>query len=101
MGAGNKKAKETAMAFRAVIVLILAIALAGCASRKPAAQPAANTAAMPAQAAPSAAAASSSYMPAPGASYSGPLPPLEANRKINEQDCTKEINFTAGNLRCH
>jgi hypothetical protein len=100
MGAGNKKAKETAMAFRAVIVLILAIALAGCASRKPAAQPAANTAAMPAQAAPPAATQSSSYMQTPGASYSGPLPAMEANRKINDQDCTQAIDLAAGNLRC-
>ncbi|HEY3075732.1 MAG TPA: hypothetical protein VGJ74_11220 [Burkholderiales bacterium] len=91
------------MAYRALIVLVLAIALASCASRrnKPAAsQPAANTAAMPAQAAPPAATQSSSYMQTPGASYSGPLPPMEANRKINEQDCTKEVDLAAGNLRC-
>ena len=90
------------MAYRALIVLVLALALASCASRnKPAAsQPAVNTAAMPAQAAPPAAARSSSYMQTPGASYSGPLPPLEANRKINEQECTKEIDLSAGNLRC-
>ena len=88
------------MAYRCVVVLVLAIALVGCASRKPATQPAANTAKMPEQAAPPAAASSSSYMQTPGASYSGPLPPLEANRKINEQDCTKEVDLTAGNLRC-
>ena len=89
------------MAFRAVIVLILAIALAGCASRKPAAQPAASTAATPAPATP-AAAQSGSYMQSqsPGASYVMPVPPLEDNRKVNEQDCTREINLTAGNLRC-
>jgi len=104
MSAGNKKAKETTMAYRALIVLVLAIALASCSSMrrsKPAAsQPAADTAVMPAQAAPPAAAQSSSYMQTPSASYFGPLPPMEANRKINEQDCTKEINLAAGNLRC-
>ena len=90
------------MAYRALIVLVLALALASCASRnKPAAsQPAVNTAAMPAQAAPPAAARSSSYMQTPGASYSGPLPDMERGRKINEQDCTKEVDLTAGNLRC-
>lgn len=92
------------MAYRALIVLVLAIALASCSSTrrsKPAAsQPAASTAAMPAQAAPPAAYSSSSYMQTPGASYSGPLPPMEANRKINDQDCTQAIDLTAGNLRC-
>ena len=88
------------MAYRCVVVLVLAIALVGCASRKPATQPAANTAKMPEQAAPPAAASSSSYMQTPGASYSGPLPDMERGRKINEQDCTKEVDLTAGNLRC-
>ncbi|TMH70616.1 MAG: hypothetical protein E6H57_06795 [Betaproteobacteria bacterium] len=88
------------MAYRCVVVLVLAIALVGCASRKPATQPAANTAKMPEQAAPPAAASSSSYLQTPGASYSGPLPPMEAHRKINEQDCTQAIDLTAGNLRC-
>ena len=88
------------MAYRCVVVLVLAIALAGCASRKPATQPAANTAKMPEQAAPPAASSSSSYTQTPGASYSGPLPDMERGRKINEQDCTKEIDLTAGNLRC-
>jgi len=88
------------MAYRCVLVLVLAIALAGCASRKPATQPAANTAKMPEQAAPPAATQSSSYMQTPGASYSGPLPDMERGRKINEQDCTQAIDLTAGNLRC-
>jgi len=88
------------MAYRCVVVLVLAIALVGCASRKPATQPAANTAKMPEQAAPPAATQSSSYMQTPGASYSGPLPDMERGRKINEQDCTQAIDLTAGNLRC-
>jgi hypothetical protein len=104
MGGSNKEGKVTAMAYRAFIVLLLAIALASCSSMrrsKPAAsQPAANTAAIPVQAAPPAAMQSSSYMQVPGATASRPVPPMEANRKINEQDCTREIHVTAGNLRC-
>jgi hypothetical protein len=88
------------MAYRCVVVLVLAIALAGCASRKPATQPAVNTAKMPEQAAPPAAAQSSSYMQTPGARYSGPVPDMERGRKINEQDCTQAIDLSAGNLRC-
>jgi len=30
----------------------------------------------------------------------GPLPPMEANRKVNEQTCTTGVNIEAGNLKC-
>lgn len=30
----------------------------------------------------------------------GPVPPMESNRKINEQSCTQGIDLTAGNLMC-
>jgi len=30
----------------------------------------------------------------------GPLPPMEANRKVNEQTCTEGIALEAGNLKC-
>ena len=30
----------------------------------------------------------------------GPVPPMEANRQINEQPCNECINLTAGNLKC-
>ncbi|HET7671389.1 MAG TPA: hypothetical protein VFK84_13340 [Burkholderiales bacterium] len=30
----------------------------------------------------------------------GPVPPMEANRKVNEQSCTQGIDLTAGNLMC-
>lgn len=30
----------------------------------------------------------------------GPIPPMEAGRKINEQPCTEGIALTAGNLKC-
>ena len=94
------------MALRLLIVLLVATALDGCSympwNRKPAAaqQPAANTAAMPAQAAPPAAAQSSSYMQVPGAYAARGAPPMEPNRTINTQDCTKEVNLAAGNLNC-
>jgi hypothetical protein len=44
-----------------------------------------NTAAMP-----------SSNITSAGA----PVPPLEGSSKVNEQDCSKAIDLTAGNLRC-
>ena len=28
------------------------------------------------------------------------VPPLASDRKINEQDCSKPIDWTAGNLKC-
>ena len=30
----------------------------------------------------------------------GPLPPMEANRKVNEQSCTEGVVLSAGNLKC-
>lgn len=30
----------------------------------------------------------------------GPIPPMEAGRKINEQPCTEGVALTAGNLKC-
>jgi hypothetical protein len=34
--------------------------------------------------------------------YSDPRhpPPMDPKREVNEQDCTKPIDFSAGNLRC-
>ena len=29
-----------------------------------------------------------------------PVPPLAPDRVISEQDCSKPVDFTAGNLRC-
>ena len=89
------------MAIRLLIVLLIATAITGCASwRSKPAQPVANTAAVPAQAAPPAAAQSSSYMQVPGAYAVRGAPPMEASRPINEQDCKTEINLAAGNLKC-
>ena len=94
------------MNFRLLCAVLVAIAVGGCSympwNRKPAAaqQPAASTAKMPAQAAPPAASESSSYMQVPGSYAAGGVPPMEASRPINEQDCTQEINLQAGNLKC-
>ncbi len=89
------------MAIRLLIVLLIATAITGCASwRSKPAQPVANTAAVPAQAAPPAAAQSSSYMQVPGAYAVRGAPPMDPNRAINTQDCTKEVNLVAGNLNC-
>jgi hypothetical protein len=33
-------------------------------------------------------------------SAGAPVPPLAGSRKVNEQDCSKAIDLTAGNLRC-
>lgn len=30
----------------------------------------------------------------------GPLPPMEPNRKVNEQSCTTGVTLDAGNLKC-
>ena len=37
-----------------------------------------------------------------GQAYMDPrkAPPLVADRKINEQDCTRPVSLSAGNLRC-
>ncbi|HZE59884.1 MAG TPA: hypothetical protein VE085_04945 [Burkholderiales bacterium] len=89
------------MAIRLLIVLLIATAIAGCSSwRSKPAQPVANTAAVPAQAAPPAASQSSSYMQVPGSYAVGGVPPMEANREINTQDCGQEVDLTAGNLNC-
>ena len=36
----------------------------------------------------------------PGAGVGGPVPEMEAGRRINRQPCTKEVDITAGNLEC-
>jgi hypothetical protein len=79
---------------RTLIALLLAFALASCASQhaKPAAAPPA-----PSQA--QAGTTFGNYTAGYG-SPSAPVPPLESGRKVNEQDCTQGIDFNAGNLRC-
>ncbi|HYL89946.1 MAG TPA: hypothetical protein VEU32_14415 [Burkholderiales bacterium] len=91
------------MVFRCAIVLMLALALASCSlgrrSTATTTQPDADTATRPAltQAHPPEA---SNYMLTPGAGVGSPVPAMEPGRKINVQDCKKDINLTAGNLKC-
>jgi hypothetical protein len=77
---------------RALIALLLAFALASCAS-----QPAKPAAAAPSQA--QAGTTFGDFITSYGPT-GAPVPPLEAGRKVNEQDCTQGIDFNAGNLRC-
>jgi len=41
-----------------------------------------------------------SWMQSRDYAVDGPVPGMEASRRVNEQDCTKPIDLTAGNLRC-
>ncbi len=93
------------MAFRSVMVLILAAALASCSPGRRASPPTAksdaDTATRPALTTTQPPeAAGRSYMLTPGAGAAAGVPPMEPNRTINTQDCTTEVNLTAGNLNC-
>jgi hypothetical protein len=81
---------------RAVIALILALVLASCASTR---KEPAKSAAAPAPAQAQAGTTFGNFMTSYGAT-SAPVPPMEPGRLINEQDCSKGIEFTAGNLLC-
>jgi hypothetical protein len=39
-------------------------------------------------------------MQSPDYMVEGPVPAMERGRKVNEQECGKPIDTTAGNLRC-
>ena len=92
------------MAYRCLVLVVLAIALASCSPGRRANPPAksdADTATRPAltQTQPPEA-AGRSYMLLPGAGGTGGVPDMEAGRRINNQPCTKEVDLTAGNLKC-
>lgn len=93
------------MVFRCAVVLMLAMAVASCSpgrrSSSTTAQSDAETATRPAltQTQPPEA-AGRSYMLTPGAGVGEPVPEMEPGRKINAQDCTKDVDLTAGNLKC-
>ena len=93
------------MFFRCAIVLMLVFAVASCMPGRRAesrtTQSDAEYAMRPAltQTQPPEA-AGRAYMMTPGAGAASAVPDMESGRKINSQDCTKEINLTAGNLKC-
>jgi hypothetical protein len=89
------------MVSRAFIVLLLAVGLASCRSiMTETDRPDADTANRPAQTSDPQQSAGRSYMLEAGASSAEGVPDMEKDRKINEQDCTKSIDLTAGNLKC-
>jgi hypothetical protein len=77
------------MIYRCLITLLVIAMVAGCATRDERNKPAAASA--------SAATSSMPYPEYVAASY---VPPMERDRKINEQDCRTGIDLLAGNLRC-
>jgi hypothetical protein len=82
------------MIYRLLIATIFAAGFSACASSKkdPAAAQSAPQPTPPAQ--------TQSWMKSRDYNVEGPVPAMEASRKVNEQDCTKPIDLTAGNLRC-
>jgi hypothetical protein len=44
--------------------------------------------------------ASPSFSAPYGAFWARPVPELDPDRKINEQDCTKPLDLSQGNIRC-
>ena len=85
------------MLLRSSIALLLATLVCACASHG-GNKPPAQVAAAPQPTTPPRA----SYNSMRSLDYSsgGAVPGMASGRKINEQDCTKDIDFTAGNLRC-
>jgi len=55
-----------------------------------------------AQAAPAPIAPSQTYtwMDSPDYAVEGLIPPMERGRKVNDQDCSKPVDLSAGNLHC-
>ena len=80
------------MHYRLLAALALAVILCACASRKDPEQ--AQNAPMPTRTAPTTTMQSTDY------AVEGPVPSMERGRKVNEQECGKPIDTTAGNLRC-
>jgi len=40
------------------------------------------------------------WLKTPDYRHGGPIPPMEANRKVNEQSCTEGVPSGSGNLKC-
>jgi hypothetical protein len=93
------KKKEATMTIRLSVSFALALLLAACSSAAP---PTTYSRPTPTQAVK----ASQDSVDTPEwlrqRDYrdGGPLPPMEQNRKVNEQTCTEGIALEAGNLKC-
>lgn len=40
------------------------------------------------------------WLKTPDYRHGGPIPPMESNRKVNEQSCTEGVPSGSGNLKC-
>jgi hypothetical protein len=96
MAAGQQKGqKETTVIERFLVATSLCALLCACASparKDPALAQTAPKPSPPAQ--------THSWMTSPDYNVEGPVPAMDGSRKVNEQDCTKPVDLTAGNLRC-
>ena len=79
--------------------ITLVLLLAACASSSPSTATYRPTPAQSAQASRDAV-DTPDWMKQADYAHGGPIPPMEANRKINEQPCTQGITLDAGNLKC-
>ena len=82
------------MIHRLLIATMLATLTFGCASPRndPAMAYNAPTPTRPSQ--------TDAWMKSSDYNVEGRVPAMAASRTVNEQDCTKPIDLTAGNLRC-
>ena len=81
------------MDYRPLIAVALLGLVCGCAShRDPALAQQAPDPTPPAQ--------TYGRMYAPDYSVEGLIPGMERGRQVNEQDCSKPVDLSAGNLRC-
>lgn len=96
MQAKAQEKKDTAMIKRLAGLIAVAAALAGCETVGSDPQMRPSVSETEAQAA-------SAVRPPPDYmqdQYVKSTPPMEENRKINEQPCTEGIDLKAGNLKC-
>lgn len=79
---------------RFVVFTLVAIALAACASSPRPAKPAASGPGGEARV------GTPSWLKPSEYHAGGPVPEMQPNRAISDQDCTHGVQLTAGNLRC-
>jgi len=83
------------MIIRPLIVIVLAAIVCACAYPERKDTPMAQTAPKPTRPA-----QTQAWMQSRDYNIEGPAPSMDGSRKVNEQDCTKPLDLTAGNLRC-